>query len=566
MPEHSRMIEKFVAAVRRQVNRHRLWTALIWAVALGAAAVVGVGLYYTLQGYAVPGVWIVCTAAAAFAIAVAGWVLRRLNTERASHYADRFFGLQDSVTSYRHFAAQDRHDGYYALQARNTTDRVADLDHREISYRLPRRLSVAALGLLAFAVFLGMRGPSEEVKQRLALEEFTQEATAAINEELADLVEELKKETADLAEEKLLEPDKLRRWVEELKQTRDQKEALRQYARLERKLNKARLALNRRKDEQLLERAAKELKKSPQTKSLAEKLEQKKYEKAAAQLEKMKPQAKKSAEKNHIEKRRRELARLKAMSQRLAAAAQSSKSPSQGNKSSAKQNNKSNKQNKSGNSSAGKNSSSKGGNNGGSGSGDSELGETIEDLADAVDELDDMLERAGELKKCDEKTLNKCQSCQGSVCDQLANLSKCLKRLGTCRRADKKLCKLKRSCSKCQGKLCKNGCCSGSCPSNGLNPGWGSNTAKRDQTDVLLDNGQTTQLKGTKGQGPSMTATESADSGSGVSTRRGKATQREFRRQAESFVQREDVPEQVKQGVKRYFEIIHQNEPETSSK
>ncbi|MBN2291442.1 MAG: hypothetical protein JXM70_03395 [Pirellulales bacterium] len=566
MTDHSRRIEQFVVAVRRRINRHRLWTTLIWAMALGAAATVGVGLFYTLQGYAVPGGWIVGLAGVSFVIAVAAWAARRYNNERASHFADRHFDLKDSVTSFRHFDAQDRHDGYYALQANDTTKRVADLDHRKIAYRLPRRVLAVALGLLAVAVFLGMQGPSEEVKERLALEEFTQEATLAINEELAELVEELKKETTDAPEEKLLEPDKLRRWVDELKETRDQKEALRQYARLERKLDKARLALNRRKDEQLLDRAAKELKKSPETKKLGEKLQQKKYDNAADQMEKMKPQAKQSPEKKQLEKRRRELARLKAMSQRLAAAARSSKSPSQGKNSSAKQSNKSGKQSKSNKSSPANNSSKSGGNFSGGDSEGSELAEAIEDLAESVEDMDEMLKKACDSKKCDEKLLKKCQSCQGDVGDQLDKLSKCLKRLGTCRRADKKLCKLKRACGQCQGKLC-NGCCSGSgtC-AGGLKPGWGSNTARRDQTDELVDNGQTTQLKGIKGQGPSMTSVESADSGSGVSTRRSKAKQREFKRQAESFVQREDVPEQVKQGVKRYFQIIHENELETSNK
>ncbi len=566
MTDHSRRVEQFVAAVRRRVNRHRLCTTLIWAVALGAGAVVGVGLFYTLQGYAVPGGWLIGVAGVTCVAALAAWAARRYNNERASHYADRHFDLKDSVTSYRHFDAQDCHDGYYALQARDTTKRVADLDHREIAYRLPRRALAVALGLLAVAVFLGMRGPSEEVKSQLALEEFTQEATLAINEELAELVEELKKETTDTPEEKLLEPDKLRRWVDELEETRDQKEALRQYARLERKLNKARLALNRRKDEQLLDRAAKELKKSPETKKLGVKLQQKKYDKAAEQLEKMKPQAKQSPEKKQLEKRRRELARLKAMSQRLAAAARSSKSPSQGKNSSGNQN-KSGKQSKSNKSSAAKSSSKSGGNSNGSDSEGSELSEAIEDLADAVDDMDELLKKACDAKKCDSKLLNKCQGCQGDVGDQLDKLSKCLKRLGTCRRADKKLCKLKRACGQCQGKLCNGGSCNslGAC-AGGLNPGWGSNTARRDQTDELVDNGQTTRLKGIKGQGPSLTTVESADSGSGVSTRRGKAKQREFRRQAESFVQREDVPEQVKQGVKRYFQIIHENELETDIK
>jgi len=41
------------------------------------------------------------------------------------------------------------------------------------------------------------------------------------------------------------------------------------------------------------------------------------------------------------------------------------------------------------------------------------------------------------------------------------------------------------------------------------------------------------------------------------------ATKREFKRQFESFVEREDVPEDLKTGVKNYFTKIHDNEKES---
>ena len=50
------------------------------------------------------------------------------------------------------------------------------------------------------------------------------------------------------------------------------------------------------------------------------------------------------------------------------------------------------------------------------------------------------------------------------------------------------------------------------------------------------------------------------------SHRKGTARQREFKHQFESFVQREDVPEAVRDGVKQYFEIIHEADTETAPK
>jgi hypothetical protein len=93
----------------------------------------------------------------------------------------------------------------------------------------------------------------------------------------------------------------------------------------------------------------------------------------------------------------------------------------------------------------------------------------------------------------------------------------------------------------------------------GKNAGWGSTESRRDGTDELVDNGQTTQLKGIQGAGPSLKTVESADDGTGVSTRQATARVRNYQQQFESFVEREDVPDEVKQGVKRYFEIIHQD-------
>ena len=91
-------------------------------------------------------------------------------------------------------------------------------------------------------------------------------------------------------------------------------------------------------------------------------------------------------------------------------------------------------------------------------------------------------------------------------------------------------------------------------------PGEGSVESRRDVQEALADNGQNTSLKGIKGQGPSLTRVETAQDGTGVSHRRAEVKQREFQRQYESFVSREDVPEDVKAAVRTYFNTIHEGE------
>lgn len=539
-PSH-RIVENFVVAVRRRKNRHRLWSTLIWSVVAAAALVVAVGLGYVLRGHALPSAWIAVIVGAVLLGAAAGWLARRFTVERAAHWTDRFFQLQDTVTSYLHFSNQGRREGYYALQARQTADRIAELNTGDIRYRPPRRLMFLAAGLVALAVPISLCPPSDEVRRQLALEEQTSQETAAINERLLKEAEKLIEETRGTDEEKLIEPDKLRRWVEELKTTRDRDEALRQYARLERKLKKARLAVERKKDEQLLDRAAKELAKEEATKPMAELLKQKQYEKAGERLKDLEPKKTDSPD-----RRRRDLARLKAITQRMVAAARMTRPPAASVKPTPSKQpgnaKPSQKQGRGGKPSASGNANQSGGECGEAGEG--ELAETIGELADAIEACE------------------KCDGGEPMLCEPLDELAKRLKKLGLCRRTDCRLARLCRCCGECQSNLA---CACQSPNAGGLKPGWGSNTYRREDRDELVDNGQTTQLKGLKGRGPSLTAVEAAQEGSGISNRRATAQQRAYQRQFESFVQREDVPEAVKDGVKQYFEIIHETDVPASS-
>ncbi len=560
MSHSDRPIEHFLAVVRQRLNRHRLWNTLIWAMVAAAGTLVVLGLWYTLRGYAVPPGAILSTLALATAGAAIAFAFRLLNTEAAARSADRLFRLHDSITSYLHFSQRGNRDGYYALQAEQTEKRVAPLDPQEIKYQAPQRGLVLAACLLAIAVPLGLRGPSAEVVREQELEKQTLEATTVINEQLEKQVEELEKEAAKDDEKELLDPNKLRQWVKELEETGDHKEALRQYTQLERKLNEARLAVQNKRDEQLLERAARELENSRETQPLAKDLEQKNYDKAAEQMEKMQPKGDKS-----LEKQRQDLARLKAAAQHMAAAARASKAAaSSAAKSEAKANSSQSKSSEAN----GKPSGNKSGGSGGAGSdgGGSEMAEAMEQLSQAVSDLDKVLSEAQHQEKqqgkCDAEKKGECQACQKCVGECLSKLNNQMKKLAMCQRTGKKLSSLCQSCSQCQGNLAS--LCQISKP-GGKKAGWGSSDERRSETDELVDNGQNTQLQGIKGQGPSVTSVEAAEEGSGVSTRKSSTKQRNFQRQYESFVSREDIPEQVKDGVKHYFEVIHNVTPAVSS-
>jgi hypothetical protein len=563
MSQNKGLVEGFVANVRSRLNRHRMWTTLVWTIAAAAGVLVACGLWYTLRGYAVPGSAISATIVLAAIGGVAAWRVRLFSADGAAQICDRFYRLHDAISSYLHFSRSGRSGGYYTLQAQQTRARVEPLDPQAIKYEPPRRGIMLAACLLAIAIPLSLRGPSDAVLQQQQLETQTIEATAVINEALAKQVDELQKESPDPNEKELLNPNKLREWVNELKESTDHKEALRQYAQLERKLNEARLAVQNKRDEQLLERAARELENSRETQPLSDELKQKNFDKAAEQLDKMAPQQ--SSE--PLDKQRKELARLKAAAQHMAAAARASKSSAQSAKSAASAS-ESKSQSASSKAGAGASSQSSSGVSGSASEG-SEMSQIMEDLADAVANLDKSLEDAERQEaregQCDAKKKGECEACKKSVASQIAKLCNGMKKLGMCKKCDAKLCKLCSMCSQCQGGLCNAAAMCMSPKAGGKYAGSGTSTNRRSERDELVDNGQTTQLKGIKGAGPSLTTIESAEQGSGTSARKGSARERTFQRQYESFVAREDVPEQVKLGVKHYFEVIHQLKPESAS-
>ncbi len=526
MTDRQSQLDSFVAAVRRRLNRHRLWTQMIRAFAMSASLLLVIALTYVLRGHEVPAYWYAIAAGAVGALAFLLWLARRVGNEHAAHFADRHFQLQDSVSSCRHFAQTGKEGGFYQLQSRQTGSRITDLDASAIRYPIPHRTLTVALLVAVAAILLGFKAPSESVQRQRELEQQTLAETRRINEHLESLIDELEKMTDETEEQELIDPNKLREWVEQLKATKDRKEALRQYGRFERRVADAASQLIDKRDEQLLTRAAQELEKDRSTKDLSQQLKQKKYEQAAKQLDDLRPSSNKK-----LDEQRKKLGRLKSAARRMADAARNSR----------------NEQN---------NAPSRDSNiNAKPLPIDEDLAKLLEDLETAVEDWDEALENAqlqelefGEIK---ELTLAECELCEGEAGEKLDKLILRLCKLGHKGKARLLLASLCKAAGQCQSSV-------SSPMAGGHRAGWGTNANQREQTDPLLNNGQYTQLKGTHGQGPSAVTVEEAADGTGTATRKSPARNREFQRQVESFIQREDVPDAVKAGVKEYFRSIHQ--------
>ena len=530
MPRHPKT-DRFLLQIQRKLNLHRSLTAFWWVLGVGSVLMLCIALVYILQGHAVPGFWYPTVLGATALVGLVVLFFRRLSREEASDYADEVFGLHDTVTSSRSFSREGKDGGFYALQARATDKAIERVDTKSLRYRFPVLLAGAALLLAGVAGLTAFSPPSDAVLKQLAEEEATLQQTEEFAEEIEEAIQELGKEPMTEEERELLDVDKLRQWAKEVKSTRDRKDAMRQLARLQKRIDMAANRLGRKQDEQLLARAGSELEKGRQTRGLGEKLKQGRYKDAAKELEKLKF---KKETKRKMTPRKKKLAKLKAAAQRMAGAARSRKS-FQGE-------------------------SSKGAQSKGELS--SKLGRLMELLEKHALEFEGELSQAelAELEnQLSDEDIERLERMAEQLNKMLEQMQGNLKGLSARKKIRGKLGLLGKKLGQGQGKL------AGLIPlkvpgagTGGREAGVGTVESRREGEDPLKDNEQYTQIKGIKGVGPSQKQTEAASDGSGVAQRKVVERNRAFERQVESFVSREDVPEDVKLGVKKYFTRIHE--------
>lgn len=509
---------------------------LVVSIAVGVILLIA-SLAYFFRGEAVPRIVYIIAAGLAGVLSPLVWWLRRFTTDSAASFADRFFDLKDTLCSARHFREEKRDGEFIVLQEEATKEKISDLAAESIRYHWPKRLGNAAIVVVLLSVLTAFKQPSPEVLERLEQEAVTLERTAEINEyleeELEDLAAELEKEV--LPE---VDPESIRQIPAGLKQTKNQNDALRQYAEVERQLREKAQRLERRKDEALLAAIGKELKEDEANRELGRKLENKEFQKAAEELEKMKPEP---VDEKKLSEQRKELARLKSATQRIADAAKAA-----------------NRKGTAGTS----------GNSGGGQSGNGGMEGELTSLSDAVSQLDQSLKNAERLSRMGQLSpdqLSECQSCRDAVLSKMDGLCESLCKLNSLCESRRKLLSMCEKLGQCQGFLCQNSGLGQSLSqslsqsSGGHKAGVGSVESRTSFSDSG-NTGQLSQLQGIKGAGPSETMVEEATEGEGTATRRSVSREREYAKQMESFVQREDVPPAVKEGVKKYFEGIHQGE------
>lgn len=539
-------IESLARTVARRHNAFLLRRLIIFSFIAASAIIILASIFWVPRGHSVPWPFPAAILTAAVAAAVTLYFLKRMDIAAAVVAADDHFKLKDGITTARHLAITAPEEITTILQWKWLSPRLTTCDPKTITRPFPSKLAASAAALAIGATILCLIPPSESVRLAQQEAEQTRQRVAESKEQLEKLIEELDKDIVAAGEKEGLDMDEFRKMVKEIDETGDRAEAARQFARIERKVRDATRNLDQQRDEETLKLAARELQKSEDTdaRKLGKKLDEKELKEAAELLEKLAakkfdpkdlkkdPKAKQEA----LDEAKKDLAKMRAATKRLAAAGKQRQAARQAQ-------------------GAGAGANAKGGDEGGEGGEGAGEGKPLEDMLAELDEA------AAEM----EKNLEEVEFDPDAEWDDEANeamgrangeLNKHLKKMHGKRMAKSKLDALRQALAQAQGFTQGQSQQLGLSNPGGKEPGKGSSWSERKERDDSQKNGSLTQLQGQHGEGPSLSAVEDSDSGEGVSTRKGTAKERDFDRQMESFVQRDDIPESLKLGVRNYFENL----------
>ncbi|MES2983234.1 MAG: hypothetical protein V4727_13050 [Verrucomicrobiota bacterium] len=541
-------IEELARKIAKRHNGFLLRRHFIVAILVTSFVVILASLFYVTRGYAVPiiipsiliGIGIIST--------IAYYLTKRMDNHAAVIEADHFFDLKDGITTARHLAVHAPDEPTTILQWNWLSPKLPNCDPATITQPFPKKLGAIASALTLAAIVLCILPPSDSVKAEQELAETTRQRVAESKEELEKLIEELEKDIVGEDEDENIDMDEFRKMVKAIDQTGDRAEAARQFARIERKVRDATRGLDQQRDEETIKLAAKELQKSDDTEArkIGKKLDEKELKEAAELLEKLAAKKidpkdlKNGAEKKQekLDEAKKDLAKMRAATKRLAAAGKQRQAARQAQGGGAGEN------------------AQGGEGEGAEGEGEAQgEGKPLEDMLAELDEAAEEMEKDLEEMEFDPDAEwdEENEDNQGEMMKMKGQLGQHLKKMQGKRQAKSKMDALRDALAQAQANAQGQSQMQGP---GGKEAGKGSSWSERKEKDDSQKNGALAELKGQHGEGPSLSAVEDSESGTGVSSRKGSTKERDFNRQMESFVQRNDVPESLKLGVRNYFQNL----------
>lgn len=518
----STKISQFIHAVRRRLNLFSLLAGACWGFVILSAGMLLIACGFVVAGHAVARIWYLLPAFCSVVFAVIWYLLRRYDVFAAASKADGFFDLHDSLLSAESFNRQGRSGGIYELQARSTAKMIENADAAKLRFIWPKwMLTLAAVMLLA-SVALSFLDDSPAVKSRVEQHRQTEQRSAEIAAFLKKKYDELEKKL-DARQKEQLKKSTLKKQISGFEKNKDLKETLKKLASIEKEFRKLSAQAAARQDEKFLKKLGKNLSEGKNTKKLGAQLSAGDYASAAKTMKEFKS----SEQKKNGKDSKAVKDAMKKLAQQMADA---------------------NQQNENGDSQESQ-----------------QMKGDVEKAAAKFSQTADQMESSSE-----DGEANDFEQADADIDEMAGEMDSLEAKL----EFSEQMGEMAEQLGECQNYCMGNGKSGqegmnagkfGMGETKGDQPGKGIGTAaanNRRKGDGKIDpKGKATELKGIKGTGPSAVMVSDASSGSGVSVRKGDAekTRKAFQSQVESFVRREDVPENLKGGVKKYFEIVHEN-------
>jgi myosin heavy subunit len=474
-----------------------------------AIGILMVSLFFILRGYKVPLLYLCLPLLFAICLLLIRFCYYHYNKHDAAKFADRFFDLKESLSTALDFERKSLSIGFHALQKDYTTKLSSGLDIGRIKLELPSRLLYSGLLVCALTMWLCTFDNADFIKQKQKQEQVNLEKSGLINKHLEktfkDLNDQLLKE-----EKELLNKTRLPKLLKNLKLTKDRKEALKQYAKLEKELRKLTERSKMAQDEKMLAEIAKKLLKNKTLRDMGRQLSKKEYKKAADSLSKMKMKGQPLSKENQSNRKK-----LNKLAERMKDATSNYKSGTKG-------------------------------------------------LKKQINNLSKALEKMNKNMKQGQQNNQQNQQMNMQLNQQLNKMSQYLQQHDMKRKFMKKMNALQQALMMAQMQMRNQGK-QGAIPSLGQQQGQNKGKGIGSGTDSTTNKSKTspktagyyTKIKGQKGTGPSDMTLEEAASGKGTSSLSGQRGKQEYKFQLESYIQREDVPGSMKTGVKNYFKSIH---------
>jgi hypothetical protein len=495
-------IIEFISRLRRRLNRlAMLWLLPFAVLEMNIIAAVA-ALFWLIHGLHAPWQLTLYAVASIFFLTLIIWLFRRSSQHDAAIFGDRFFSLKDALVSELEFTDDD---AFHQLRRKQTVEHCSARRIGDVKLKQPGTLWLLALLLTGCNLWLYSLDDAPYIKQRRRQAKLTEQRSKAANKQLEKELKQLEK-TLTKPQKKLLEKAGVKKALEELKAQKELKKSLLQYAELEKCLQKLQDQMKPDPNlEKLLKQLARELKRAPEMQKLGKMLARGQNAESAAELRKMK--LGKASKKSLQEK----LKKLQALSQ-------AAKRMPDNN---------------------------------------SALSEKLKEMSKSLSELEK------ELADSKNSDISDCKFGE-QIDGELDKLAQMMQQQAAMSEFAKKLAAMRQAAAAAQSSML--GLQQGKGPGmksigeGGGKQGEGAGTAamgNMDRKDKSPDSGRFTKITGRKNSGPGASKTIDAKSGRGEMRRGVNGSDRAFKYQLEEFFVRDDVPADMKKGVKKYFSELH---------